>query len=197
MINAYSSAQLAYSAQSTHAAHPALAAGASMANGAAGLYARQNLPAAAARNAASLAAGEGGNAGDRGTDSGADKVSISPEALALQQAERDGAAGALQSAPSRFAANGVPVDFAPWQAAVRETEQRIEERVALYKKGKETDATDEAILRRIAAYDEMLAGTYIPGAEAPPAPGAPVAERPGGQQTPHDARRHPARDALN
>lgn len=193
MINAYSSAQLAYSAQSTH---PALAAGASMANGAAGLYARQNLPAAAARNAASLAAGEGGNAGDRGTDSGADKVSISPEALALQQAERDGA-GALQSAPSRFAANGVPVDFAPWQAAVRETEQRIEERVALYKKGKETDATDEAILRRIAAYDEMLAGTYIPGAEAPPAPGASVAERPGGQQTPHDARRHPARDALN
>lgn len=193
MINAYSSAQLAYSAPSTH---PALAAGASMANGAAGLYARQNLPAAAARNAASLAAGEGGNAGDRGTDSGADKVSISPEALALQQAERDGA-GALQSAPSRFAANGVPVDFAPWQAAVRETEQRIEERVALYKKGKETDATDEAILRRIAAYDEMLAGTYIPGAEAPPAPGAPVAERPGGQQTPHDARRRPARDALN
>lgn len=193
MINAYSSAQLAYSAQSTH---PALAAGASMANGAAGLYARQNLPAAAARNAASLAAGEGGNAADRGTDSGADKVSISPEALALQQAERDGAA-ALPSAPSRFAANGVPVDFAPWQAAVRETEQRIEERVALYKKGKETDATDEAILRRIAAYDEMLAGTYIPGAEAPPAPGASVAERPGGQQTPHDARRHPARDALN
>lgn len=193
MINAYSSAQLAYSAQSTHAA---LAAGASMANGAAGLYARQNLPAAAARNAASLAAGEGGNAAYRGTDSGADKVSISPEALALQQAERDGA-GALQSAPSRFAANGVPVDFAPWQAAVRETEQRIEERVALYKKGKETDATDEAILRRIAAYDEMLAGTYIPGAEAPPAPGASVAERPGGQQTPHDARRHPARDALN
>lgn len=193
MINAYSSAQLAYSAQSTH---PALAAGASMANGAASLYARQNLP-AAARNAASLAAGEGGNAADRGTDSGADKVSISPEALALQQAERDGAAGALPSAPSRFAANGVPVDFAPWQAAVRETEQRIEERVALYKKGKETDATDEAILRRIAAYDEMLAGTYIPGAEAPPAPGASVAERPGGQQTPHDARRHPARDALN
>lgn len=193
MINAYSSAQLAYSAQSTH---PALAAGASMANGAANLYARQNLP-AAARNAASLAAGEGGNGADRGTDSGADKVSISPEALALQQAERDGAAGALPSAPSRFAANGVPVDFAPWQAAVRETEQRIEERVALYKKGKETDATDEAILRRIAAYDEMLAGTYIPGAEAPPAPGASVAERPGGQQTPHDARRHPARDALN
>lgn len=193
MINAYSSAQLAYSAPSTH---PALAAGASMANGAAGLYARQNLPAAAARNAASLAAGKGGNAGDRGSDSGADKVSISPEALALRQAERDGAA-ALPSAPSRFAANGVPVDFAPWQAAVRETEQRIEERVALYKKGKETDATDEAILRRIAAYDEMLAGTYIPGAEAPPAPGASVAERPGGQQTPHDARRHPARDALN
>lgn len=196
MISAYSSAQLAYSAHSARVAQPALAADTSVANGAVGLYARQNLPAAAARTAASLAAGEGGSGADSG--SGADKVSISPEALALQRAERDGAAATLPSAPSRFAANGVPVDFAPWQAAVRETEQRIEERVALYKKGKETDAADamdDAILRRIAAYDEMLAGSYLPAPEAPPVAGAP--ERAGGGLAPRDAPRHSAGAALN
>lgn len=196
MISAYSSAQLAYSAHSARVAQPALAADTSVANGAVGLYARQNLPAAAARTAASLAAGEGGSGADSG--SGADKVSISPEALALQQAERDGAAATLPSAPSRFAANGVPVDFAPWQAAVRETEQRIEERVALYKKGKETDAADamdDAILRRIAAYDEMLAGSYLPAPEAPPVAGAP--ERANGGQAPRAAPRHSAGAALN
>ena len=49
MINAYSGAQMAYAAHSAHAMPSASATGASMTNGAAGLYARQNLPAAAAR----------------------------------------------------------------------------------------------------------------------------------------------------
>jgi len=177
MINAYSSAQSAHTSHSTAA---------SMANGAASLYARQNLPPAAARAAAALAANEG-------AESGADKVRLSPEALALQQAERDSAPPPeAASTPSRFAANGVPVDFSAWQAAARETDQRIEERLALYKKGQETDATDDAILRRIAAYDERLAGPYLPADTAPPVPANLAAERAGDERTLLAARRNAA-----
>lgn len=178
MINAYSSA---YS---------------SMANGAADLYARQNLPPAAARSTAALAA----HTATPSAGQAADPVSISAEAHALQQAERDATANlaaaarptaagaaALPAADRRldapaeaasrtpdpaenFAENGVPVDFTAWQASEREIAQRVDERVALYKKSEPEGASDDPLLRRIAAYDEQMAGRDIRPSNQPTAP---------------------------
>lgn len=141
---------------------------------------RRNPPAAAPAGATAHRAppDEAGVTGAAGAG-----ASGAAERLAYR---RDGLDAATD--PHRLVERGESPDFEAWMAAEREIDRRVDERIAIYEKGRAEGADDKEIMRRIAAYERSLAGS-APRPAVPAKEGAALrAEAPGERRDDAQAR---------